>query len=91
MNQTIRTIFAFCILAWVFTCILGTIYVLGVANQPLAATPLVLLTFASFRHARWIMIWFSGPEERKILGKSLEIEPLARVLHQWIRGRGGRP
>jgi hypothetical protein len=61
-------------------CIGTSAWVLTTSQDVRLAAPFVVASFGPARMMRWAMVWLSTPEERKLLARNMEREPVLRLI-----------
>jgi hypothetical protein len=75
-----RLLFAVSIIVFIGTCIVGIILVLLRIEKPLVTAPLVMVMLGLLREMRRIELWFSSPDEQRILASKQDHEPLLLAI-----------
>jgi len=91
VNGRFRAFIVVVVATLFLVCLSAIVWVLLETREVLLAAPLTLLALGHGRLLRWSMIWFSTPNERELLGRSLEAEPWRSIVRDLINRLGSGP
>jgi hypothetical protein len=64
-------------------------WVMTTSQNVYLATPFLLAAFALIKLIRWTMLWVSSPEERRVLARNMDREPLIGLFREFLRRHWG--